>query len=131
MERDYLVVQYYGNGYVDQININGLLEALVVFRELISTNLDFDVELYRLKEGWTSLDADNVEDTPVFTYDHEDDELYVAEVEDDVIFAIQDLEEAKKFGYPIKVSRFSGTAKDFFVDENWIDYWEETVLEIK
>lgn len=106
------------------------MEALVVFRELISTNLDFDVEIYRLKKGWTSLDADNVEDTPVFTYDHEDEDVYVAEVED-VIFGIQDLEEAKKLGYPIKVSRFSGSKEDFFVDENWIDYWEETVLEIK
>ena len=51
MERDYLLVQYYGDGYVDQININGLLEALVAFREVISTNLDFDVNLYRLKQG--------------------------------------------------------------------------------
>lgn len=130
MNRDYLIVQYYGNGYVDQIKMNCLKDALVAFREVISTNLNFDVELYRLKEGWTSLDADNVEDTPVFTYDHENDELYVAEAED-VIFAIQDLEEAKKFGHSIKVSKFTSDKETFFFDDYWMDYWEEPVLEIK
>ena len=130
MEREYVIVKYVEMG-VEQKYADGLLEALVTFRQIISKDIDGDYELYRLKEGWTDLDADNVEEFPIFTFNYEDgDELYVAEVED-VIFAIQNLEEAKKLGYPIKVSRFSGSPEDFFVEENWIDYWEETVLEIK
>lgn len=130
MEREYVVVKYVEMG-VEQKYADGLLEALLTFRKEIAKDVDGDYELYRLKKGWTDLDADNVEEFPIFTFNYEDgDELYVAEVED-VIFAIQDLEEAKRLGYPIKVSRFSGSKEDFFVDENWIDYWEETVLEIK
>ena len=130
MEREYVIVKYVEMG-VEQKYADGLLEALVTFRQIISKDIDGDYELYRLKEGWTDLDADNVEEFPIFTFNYEDgDDLYVAEVED-VIFAIQNLEEAKKLGYPIKVSRFSGSPEDFFVEENWIDYWEETVLEIK
>lgn len=130
MEREYVIVKYVEMG-VEQKYADGLLEALLTFRQIISKDIDGDYELYRLKEGWTDLDADNVEEFPIFTFNYEDgDDLYVAEVED-VIFAIQNLEEAKKLGYPIKVSRFSGSPEDFFVEENWIDYWEETVLEIK
>lgn len=132
MNKDYVVVRYLEHCEVEQTHIRGLDKALVQFRLEIEKDIKKDVELYRLKEGWIDLDADNVEEFPIVTYDYDQEDFYVGKFGECVIFPIQNLEEVKNIqGDSLEVSRFAADKETFFFDENWIDYWEEPILEIK
>lgn len=130
MNRDYVIVRYLEHCEVEQTHIKGIRKALLQFMKEIEKDIKVDVELYMLKEGWTDLDADNVEEFPILTYDYEEEDFFLGEY-CCIIFPIQNLEEAKNFKVNLKIYKFTSDKETFFFDENWMDYCEEPVLEIE
>ena len=128
MERDYVVVVMSEKGEI--FHVKGLKNALIKFRDVVKNNIDSDVDLHRLQENWTDLDADNVDE---FIMYHESDaeNLYVAEFcnEDGSIgvFAVEHLSHINNIDVSLNVYEFEGTSEDFYSGE-WVSFLGDLIL---
>lgn len=138
--RDFLIVISNGKGESEEIlvplrptSIYNIEDALIYFDKVVTRSLDSYVDLYMLKEDWVDLDADNVEEFPIFTYEPGKD-IYVLELGDSpIIIAIQELDEVKDFFKkfkirPLKVYQYSEDMDTFVKSPDWMDFLEEEVI---
>ena len=127
MERDYVVVVMNEKG--ETFHVKGLKDALIKFRDVVKNNIDSDVDLHRLQEGWIDLDADNVDDFIMY-HEYDAEELYVAEFKNEDgslgIFAIENLAHVENIPLELDVYSFDGTLEDFY-DDNWMDFIVEKI----
>ena len=128
MERDYLIAVDVKNIFKQ---VNGLKNALIEYRQTIENNIDCFVDLYKLKEGWTDLDADNVDGGLLLWHDPDIEFLYVAEFTTEKnsigVFAVQDLKFIKNLDIPLNVYEFEGTSEDFYSGE-WVSFLGDLIL---
>ena len=127
MERDYVVVVMNEKG--ETFHVKGLKDALIKFRDVVKNNIDSDVDLHRLQENWTDLDADNVDGFVIY-HEYDAEELYVAEFRNEDnslgVFAIENLEHVKNIPLKLDVYSFDGTLEDFY-NGNWVDFLGEKI----
>ena len=127
MERDYVVVVMNEKG--ETFHVKGLKDALIKFRDVVKNNIDSDVDLHRLQEGWIDLDADNVDDFIMY-HEYDAEELYIAEFKNEDgslgVFAIENLAHVKNIPLELDVYSFAGSLSDFYND-NWMDFIVEKI----